>query len=115
MHKAPNLTYVVHYYSNDLNLSITWFKYTESIANTMMYSISSAEQNVSLEVYGKMVVLLGYATSLSIRRHSLGDYSVILRNAFGETRLYSNKYKVRAILGDISFKTSMKKNLFHIK
>lgn len=86
MHKGPNLTYVVHYYSNDLNLSITWLKYTESIANSMMYSISSAEQNVSLEVYGKRVILLGCATSLSIRRHNLGDYSVILRNAFGETK-----------------------------
>lgn len=86
MHKEPNLTYIVQYYSNDLNFSITWFKYTESIANSMLYSISSAVQNVSLEVYGKRVVLLGYATKLYIRRHTLAEYSVILRNAFGETR-----------------------------
>lgn len=80
-----NLTFVVLYCSNPSTFSIRWFEYNELLANSMLYSISSTEQNVSLEMYGKMVVLPGYSAKLVITRDTLGDYTLVLTNAFGET------------------------------
>lgn len=81
----PNSTFAVLYYSNPSTFSIRWFEYTELLANSMLYSITSTEQNVSLEMYGKMIVLPGYSSKLVITRDTLGDYTLILTNAFGET------------------------------
>ncbi|XP_052066123.1 uncharacterized protein LOC127705811 [Mytilus californianus] len=82
----PNVTYVVQYYSNSPTFSTMWFKNTELLTNSMLYSMTLAAQNVSLEMYGKMVVLPGYSAKLGIPRDTLGDYTLILTNEFGETQ-----------------------------
>lgn len=67
-----------------------WQKSNETIANSTDRKQTFDRNEIELIVHNKSIECDGYIANLSMRSTMVGEYVLILRNAFGETRLVFN-------------------------
>lgn len=74
----------IYYYAVSFPVEVQWFKYTEKIENSTVFSLINAKTKIALNVYGTIIERSGYNANLTIKDSSFGEYKVVLKNEFGE-------------------------------
>lgn len=69
---------------------VHWTKDHTPVDNFTGLFVNVYEKNLTVNMYGKPMVNLGYETSLTVNERSSSVYSVVLKNKFGE---YSHHFQ----------------------
>lgn len=80
----------VSFYSNPKATDIQWYLLGEAISNSTKIIQDVIDTNVELFMFGRSVNVKGYASNITLHQPKSGSYTVIIENAYGQTKTVFN-------------------------